>query len=144
MNGSLYRMPEAAPNALAGVPAEPRPGTDECHVLSDVLARVGDRWTIIVITLLGERATRFNELRRRSAGISQRMLTRTLRALERDGLVERNERPTRPPSVQYSITERGRSLSVHLSGLSRWARAHHGDVAQSRSHYDAKFSPSQR
>lgn len=144
MYGSLHSPAEPALGARIGAQPVAPPGAHEYHVLTDVLARVGNRWTITVITLLGERSTRFNELRRGIAGVSQRMLTRTLRALERDGLVARSEQATRPPSVEYSLTERGRSLGVHLSELSRWARAHHGEVARSRTHYDARFAPPQR
>jgi DNA-binding HxlR family transcriptional regulator len=87
-----------------------------------VLARVGDKWTVLVVWSLGDGPKRFNELRKALGSISQRMLTLTLRALERDGLVTRTVFPTIPPRVDYELTKLGRSLLVPVSELGSWAR----------------------
>ena len=84
--------------------------TGDCRGISEVLARVGDKWTVLVVTHLGEGPMRFNELRRSINGISQRMLTLTVRGLERDGLVTRTVSPTIPPRVDYELTVLGRDL----------------------------------
>jgi DNA-binding HxlR family transcriptional regulator len=98
---------------------------DTCPV-SEVFRRLGDRWSMLVIILLGGRTHRYNELHRAVEGISQRMLTRTLRTLETDGLVERTVHPTVPPSVEYGLTPLGRSLLVPVSALADWAVEHAG------------------
>ena len=97
--------------------------------VTDVLHRVGDRWSVVVIVLLGGKPFRFNELHRSIEGISQRMLTRTLRGLEHEGLVSRTVFPTNPPGVEYTLTELGKSLLVPLSALTRWALEHHEELA---------------
>src|SRR5579859_4640384 len=89
--------------------------------IRDVLDRVGDKWSTLLIFTLAERKHRFGELRRAIADISQRMLTQTLRELQEDGLVSRTVHPTTPPSTEYALTELGRSLVVPLSVLARWA-----------------------
>ncbi|OLF10692.1 transcriptional regulator [Actinophytocola xinjiangensis] len=104
---------------------------ERCPV-TDVLRRVGDKWTVLVIVLLGRRPYRFNELHRDIENISQRMLTRTLRGLETDGLVHREVFPTVPPSVEYSLTPLGRSLLVPLSALADWVIDHRGEIAAAR------------
>lgn len=104
---------------------------EQCPV-TDVLRRIGDKWSILVIVLLGRRPHRFNELHRGIETISQRMLTRTLRGLETDGLVHREVFPTVPPSVEYSLTPLGRSLLVPLSALADWVVEHRGEVASAR------------
>src|SRR5882672_12256763 len=83
---------------------------EDCRAVSEVLARVGDKWTVLVVSTLGDGPRRFNELRRALGSISQRMLTLTLRALERDGLVTRTVLPTNPPRVDYELTKLGKSL----------------------------------
>lgn len=110
------------------VPAEEY---EQCPV-TDVLRRVGDKWSILVIVLLGKRPYRFNELHRGIETISQRMLTRTLRGLEADGLVHREVFPTIPPSVEYSLTPLGRSLLVPLSALADWVMEHRAEIAETR------------
>ena len=90
--------------------------------MSEVLSRVGDKWTVLVVSTLGDGPKRFNELRKALGCISQRMLTLTLRALERDGLVTRTVFPTIPPRVDYELTELGRSLLEPVSELGLWAR----------------------
>lgn len=111
-------------------------GPEDCRALSDVLARVGDRWTILTVGLLAGGPRRFNELRRAIDGITQRMLTLTLRGLERDGLVVRTEHPTIPPAVEYALSERGSTLLIPLISLAEWARENRLDVQQSRLDYD--------
>jgi len=101
--------------------------------VTDLLRRVGDKWSVLVLTLLGQRMHRFNELHRGIEGISQRMLTRTLRGLETDGLVRRTVHPTVPPSVEYRLTPLGLSLLTPLSALAEWAVEHEPEVAAARS-----------
>jgi DNA-binding HxlR family transcriptional regulator len=102
----------------------------------DVLDRIGDKWSVLVITLLGERAMRFTELKRSIGLVSQRMLTRTLRGLERDGLVTRTVHPVVPPRVDYELTELGRGLQGMLAQVAQWAFTHNDDVARAREEYD--------
>ena len=109
---------------------------EDCRALSEVLARIGDRWTILTIGLLSAGPLRFNELRRAIEGVTQRMLTLTLRGLERDGLVVRTTYPTTPPAVEYALSERGRTLFDPLIALAHWGREHRPGIEQSRQHYD--------
>jgi DNA-binding HxlR family transcriptional regulator len=104
----------------------------EACPVTDVLRRVGDKWSVLVIVLLGKRPYRFNELHRGIETISQRMLTRTLRGLETDGLVHREVFPTIPPSVEYSLTRLGETLLVPLSALADWAVEHRPEIATAR------------
>ena len=99
---------------------------DACPV-TEIVRRMGERWTLLVLSLLGRRAYRFNELHRTIEGISHRMLTRTLRQLEQDGLVARTVFPTVPPAVQYALTEKGGALLESLSSLTEWAVRHAND-----------------
>jgi len=110
----------------------------DCRAISDVLARVGDKWSVLVVSKLGGGPKRFNELRREIGGISQRMLTLTLRGLERDGLVARRIVPSSPPGVQYDLTALGRDLLQPVSALSAWAIRNQGKIEQSRAKFDAK------
>jgi len=105
-------------------------------VLRDVLSRIGDKWSVIVLCRLDSRPRRFNELRRLVEGISQRMLTSTLRQLERDGLVERTVWPTVPPQVEYALTGRGRGLHDVLYQLVDWTGTHFDGIELSRRNYD--------
>src|SRR3954470_16623423 len=109
---------------------------EECRAVSEVLARVGDKWTVLVVTMLGDGPRRFNELRRALGSISQRMLTLTLRGLERDGLVSRTVFPTIPPRVQYELTKLGRSLLTPVSGLGTWARQNQAAIQDARRRFD--------
>lgn len=105
----------------------------------DVLARIGDKWTVLVVTVLdAHQSRRFAELRRDIEGISQKMLTQTLRALERDGLVDRDVQPTVPVTVRYSLTERGRTLARTLDHVRAWAYANMAAIEQARRQYDAR------
>ena len=103
-----------------------------------MLARVGDKWTVLVIMLLGDGPRRFNELKRMVGGISQRMLTLTLRGLERDGLVTRTVFPTVPPRVDYELTDLGRGLSKPVMALGEWARHHLPDIETARQTFDGR------
>jgi DNA-binding HxlR family transcriptional regulator len=93
-----------------------------CKAVVETLARIGDKWTVMVVGALSKGPIRYNEIRRRVEGISQRMLTLTLKGLEQDGLVTRTMYPTIPPRVDYELTELGRKLIVPLQALSEWAR----------------------
>lgn len=120
-------------------PAELEYTATNCHA-RDVLARVGDTWSVYVIHMLGDaRTLRFNELRKSVDGISQRMLTVTLRGLERDGLVTRKVFPEVPPRVEYTLTPLGNTLRQLIRGLVAWADAHLAEVSAARSAYDARY-----
>lgn len=110
---------------------------EDCRAVSEVLDRVGDKWSVLVVVMLGDGPKRFNELRRAIATISQRMLTLTLRGLERDGLVTRTVFATIPPRVDYELTELGRSLLSPVDALGRWAREHHAKIVRARERFDA-------
>lgn len=109
-----------------------------CEAVTDVLSRVGDKWSMQVVMKLGEEARRFNDLRRAVDGISQRMLTRTLRNLERDGLVLRTVTPSVPPRVDYALTPMGQSLRGPVEQLGAWVLAHHGQIDAARLQYDLR------
>jgi DNA-binding HxlR family transcriptional regulator len=97
------------------------PSNPVCRTISTLLSRIGDKWTVLVVQTLGEGSRRFNELRREIPSVSQRMLTLTLRNLERDGLVSRTVTPSIPPRVDYALTEMGRSLLKPVDALAQWA-----------------------
>jgi DNA-binding HxlR family transcriptional regulator len=126
---------EELPTALPS--AAERETDSTCIVVREILDRVGDKWSVLVISLLGERGHRFSELRRAIDGISQRMLTLTLRQLERDGLVLRTVHATVPPRVDYALTPLGESVLEPLMALMGWAQRHGTDIAEARAHYDA-------
>src|SRR6202051_2072393 len=109
----------------------------DCRAISDVLARVGDKWSVLVVTRLGAGSLRFNALRRSIGGISQRMLTLTLRGLERDGLVTRTVFPTIPPRVDYALTPLGRDLLEPVSALGDWATRNQAKIARAGEKFDA-------
>jgi len=109
---------------------------EDCRAVSEVLARVGDKWTILVVGELGPGPRRFNEIRKALGSISQRMLTLTLRGLERDGLVTRTVFPTIPPKVEYELTALGRSLLVPVSGIGLWARQNRAAIQEARERFD--------
>jgi len=116
------------------------PGTvdvAECH-LREVLDRVGDKWSVLVIYLLGDGTRRFTELLRSIDGISQRMLTVTVRGLERDGLVTRTVHPVVPPRVDYALTTKGHTLLEAIQPLMEWSIAHTDDIGAARATYDAR------
>ena len=113
------------------VPEEPLAASD-CKGLADVLASVGDKWTIMVVGALSKGALRYNEIQRRVSGISQRMLTLTLKRLEADGLVTRTLFPSVPPRVDYELTELGQTLRGALVPLHRWAAKNKHVIAAKR------------
>jgi DNA-binding HxlR family transcriptional regulator len=115
--------------------------TEDCRAVSTVLARVGDKWSVLVVTRLGEGPVRFNDLRRSIGGISQRMLTLTLRGLERDGLITRTVFPVVPPRVDYELTPLGRSLLAPVSALGEWALTHRDAIEAARACFDAAVKP---
>jgi DNA-binding HxlR family transcriptional regulator len=106
------------------------------ELVRDVLARVGDKWTLLTITVLASGPLRFTALHEQVAGISQRMLSQTLRALTRDGLVTRTAYPEVPPRVEYALTPLGRSLSEAVDGLVHWVRGHQSDIVRNRDEFD--------
>jgi DNA-binding HxlR family transcriptional regulator len=108
----------------------------DCRAVGDVLSRIGDKWSVLVVTRLGAGPLRFNELRRAIGGISQRMLTLTLRGLERDGLVTRTAFPTIPPRVDYALTALGRDLLNPVSALGAWAIRNQPKIARAREQFD--------
>jgi len=105
--------------------------------IRDVLDRVGDKWSTLLIFTLAERSHRFGELRRAITDISQRMLTQTLRELQEDGMISRTVHPTTPPSTEYALTDLGRSLVEPLTGLARWAESRHDEIKRARVAYAA-------
>jgi DNA-binding HxlR family transcriptional regulator len=115
----------------------------DCGATRDILDRVGDKWSVLVVVLLGEGAQRFSALKRALDGISQRMLTATLRGLERDGLVKRTVYPTNPPQVEYELTPIGRTLLEPVKVLATWAQGHRAEIYEARAAFDsaAKSKP---
>jgi DNA-binding HxlR family transcriptional regulator len=115
-----------------------------CAAMSDVLNRIGDKWSAMVVGVIARNGTlRFNELKRLISGISQRMLTLTLRNLERDGLVQRVIYPEVPPRVEYSLTELGRTLQDPIAALWDWSANHHQAIIEARTVYDARQAQSE-
>ena len=110
----------------------------DCQAVNSVLARVGDKWSVLIIVLLGDGPKRFNEIKRMVGGISQRMLTLTLRGLERDGLVTRTIFPTIPPRVDYELTRLGRSLWKAVEPLGAWAQGHLRDIRTAQEKFDKR------
>lgn len=116
------------------------PNNPVCRTISDLLSRIGDKWSVLVVATLGDGSKRFNELRREIPSVSQRMLTLTLRNLERDGLVSRAVTPTIPPRVDYALTDLGRSLLGPINSLTVWAMDNVGAIHDSQHRYDAEHS----
>jgi DNA-binding HxlR family transcriptional regulator len=116
----------------------PNRASEDCRAVSSVLARVGDKWSVLIIVLLGNGPKRFNEIKRMIGGISQRMLTLTLRGLERDGLVKRTQFPTIPPRVDYELTQLGQSLWETVKPLGAWAQGHVKHITRARATFDKK------
>lgn len=111
----------------------------ECQQIARVLARVGDKWSILIVRLLADGSRRFNEMRRTLDGISQRMLTLTVRGLERDGLVKRTVYPTVPPRVDYELTDLGRSLWQPVLGLITWTHVHQLEIEAANKAFDQRY-----
>ena len=110
--------------------------TEDCRAVSEVLSRVGDKWTVLVVQYLGTGPMRFSELKRTIGGISQKMLTTTLRGLERDGFVTRTVFPTIPPRVDYELTELGHELLTPVKALGEWARNNIIRIREARERFD--------
>ncbi|NPU13711.1 helix-turn-helix transcriptional regulator [Bradyrhizobium sp. 83012] len=115
-----------------------QPNHNDCRGVASILARVGDKWSVFVIMMLQDGPKRFNELKRLVGGISQRMLTLTLRGLERDGLVTRTVFPTIPPRVDYELTDLGRGLSQPVQALGQWAIQHQEQIEHARTRFDTR------
>jgi len=121
-----------------GVTAARHLPSDACPKISQVLARIGEKWSVLIIIMLAERARRFSELKRAIGGVSQRMLTLSLRGLERDGLVKRTVFPVVPPRVEYELTPLGKSLHEPVSALGEWAQAHLAQIDAAREAFDRR------
>ncbi|MDT0266086.1 helix-turn-helix domain-containing protein [Streptomyces sp. DSM 44915] len=120
-------------------PGEQPPDLDHCREIHETLTILGDRWSLIIIGQLRDRRLRFGELQRAASGISQRMLTLTLRRLEREGLIARTAYAAVPPRVEYSLTEVGSALLGPALELGRWADTHLDTIRVSRRHYDERL-----
>lgn len=118
--------------------------SNDCGLVREVLNRVGDKWSVLAIVLLGDGTKRFSELRRTIAGVSQRMLTLTLRGLERDGLVDRTVFATVPPRVEYSLTALGRTLLKTVTELATWATANGTEIERARLAFDRREAQGMR
>ncbi len=114
------------------------PHTEECQTISALLSRIGDKWSVLVVARLGHGPLRFSALRRQIDGISQKMLTTTLRSLERDGFVIRTVFPTTPPQVEYQLTALGRDLLDPVGALADWALKNQARVDEAREKFDAR------
>lgn len=144
MPSEAVPVPQATPDArtaanhlVAGWEAWREGGLPgEACPVRGVLDRIGDKWSVLIVLTLAGAPHRFGALRRAVPDISQRMLTQTLRDLERDGLLSRTVHPTKPPSVEYALTPLGDSLLVPLSGLVRWADEHHAEILAARARMD--------
>jgi len=109
---------------------------DDCRAVSEILARVGDKWSVLIVMRLSEEPKRFSKLRDQIGGISHKMLSATLRGLERDGLVTRTVHPTIPPQVEYSLTELGHELTQPVSALGEWALRNQSRIHDARTRFD--------
>lgn len=125
------------------LPGAPKPNERDCQATRKILDRVADKWSLYVITTLQGGSRRFNELKREIDGISQRMLTLTLRGLERDGLVTRTVFPTIPPRVDYELTELGRTLLEPVMALVAWADKNTPAIAEAQRRFDEEPKPEQ-
>ena len=111
---------------------------ESCPAVREVLHRVGDKWSVLIVDLLGEGPMRFSDLRRSVEGISQRMLTLTLRGLERDGLITRTVFPEIPPRVEYELTRLGKTLLEPIQGLAEWAERNRTSIQEAREKFDKR------
>ncbi|MCB1475407.1 MAG: helix-turn-helix transcriptional regulator [Rhodobiaceae bacterium] len=109
---------------------------DRCRPVRTILSRVGDKWSVLIVIALREGPMRFNEIKRAAEPISQRMLTLTLKGLERDGLVSRTVTPSKPPRVDYELTALGHSLREPVEALGRWAFDHHAEIDDAQTRFD--------
>lgn len=116
----------------------PHPLHQDCQGVSQMLARVGEKWSMLIVMLLRDGPRRFNDIKRNTGGISQQMLTRALRGLERDGIVTRTVFPTTPPQVEYRLTTLGRSMSEPVLAFGEWVRAHLAEFDAARRRFDER------
>jgi DNA-binding HxlR family transcriptional regulator len=116
----------------------PHPLHQDCRKVSQMLARLGEKWSILVVMLLRDGPCRFNDIERNTGGISQQMLTRTLRGLERDEMLTPTIHPTSPPQVEYQLTEMGLSLSEPASAFGQWVRQHLVEIDAARDQFDQR------
>jgi DNA-binding HxlR family transcriptional regulator len=127
---------------MTAAPAHPL--HQDCQEVSRILARIGEKWSMLVVMLLREGPRRFNDIKRNTAGISQQMLTRTLRGLERDGIVTRTIFPTSPPQVEYRLTELGRSMSEPVLAFGQWVQDHLAEFGAARQRFDQRNGATDR
>jgi len=116
----------------------PPDSSADCVSINEVLTRVGDKWSLQIISRLGDRTLRHTELKRSVEGISQRMLTLTLRQLERDGLVQRKVYPTVPPKVEYTLSDFGQTILVPVTELANWALTYRTNIQAAREAFDSR------
>ena len=122
-----------------GTPMSPRNNrVERCPAVREVLNRVGDKWSVQIVSLLGDGPMRFSDLRRSIEGISQRMLTLTLRGLERDGIITRTVFPEIPPRVEYELTKLGNTLLEPIQGLAEWAEKNRTSIQDAREKFDVR------
>jgi len=121
----------------------PSPNTGGCLATRQILDRIADKWSLHIVAVLANGPRRFNELKRGIDGISQRMLTLTLRGLERDGLLTRTMYPTIPPRVDYELTDMGRTLLKPVMALVNWANDNQVAIAEAHTRFDDKPEPDQ-
>src|SRR6478735_2795495 len=136
MEEGTSKSPANCPDVEGDYDARQWDTREDCEV-RQILDRVADKWSLLVIALLDRRVLRFTELSREVDGISQRMLTVTLRQLERDGLVRRTVHPVVPPRVDYELTDLGRTLHETVQSLVLWTERHQADIAAARQQFDA-------
>lgn len=133
-NIGLSQAPEVAEHP----PANPHePLSESCLPVKAILARVGDKWSVLIVIALRDGPRRFNDIKRAAGTISQRMLTLTLRGMERDGLVKRTVTPTNPPRVDYELTAMGHSLRKPIENLGQWAVEHSAQIKDAQARFDA-------
>jgi DNA-binding HxlR family transcriptional regulator len=139
MEDGTFTSPGNCADTVTGFDVKNWDVREDCEV-RQILDRVADKWSLLVIALLDQSCLRFTELRREIDGISQRMLSRTLRHLERDGLVKRTVHPVVPPRVDYELTPLGASLHSTIKALVTWTEEHRAQIAAARTDYDARAS----
>jgi DNA-binding HxlR family transcriptional regulator len=139
MEDGTFKSPGNCADTVAGFDVKNWDAREDCQV-RQILDRIADKWSLLVIALLDQRTLRFTELRREIDGISQRMLSRTLRHLERDGLVKRTVHPVVPPRVDYELTPLGGSLHSTIKALVTWTEEHQVQIAAARTDYDVRAS----
>ena len=138
MKPAQIPLPAHTAPVQPGTTQRPDFGHANCTVVSDMLSRIGDKWSVLVVSYLGPGPMRFNEMKKTIGGISQKMLTAILRNLERDGFVTRTVIPTRPVSVEYELTQLGHCLLVPVQALAEWTVANIARIDAARVAYDLR------